>query len=146
MLFTGAFLVMGLAGSLPVLLAGAMLYGLGEGICIPTLQDVVTRCGPLAAGAARWWRCGSAPPAPRQTVGPLAAGAVYGATSTGATFVFGSGLAGAILVGQLVGRFGTDPDRLNHSRTGELWTVAVGNAPRFAWGGAVASGGWPCCR
>ena len=108
-LFTVAFLVMGVAGSLPVLLLGAMIYGLGEGICIPTLQDVVTGTAPAAqrgAVVAIWVGAARA----GQTIGPLAAGAVYGATSTGATFVVGSGLAGCILVAQVVGRFGSDLD------------------------------------
>ena len=104
-LFTAAFLVMGLAGSLPVLVAGAMLYGFGEGICIPTLQDVVAGAAPgdqRGAVVAVWVGAARA----GQTVGPLTAGVVYGATSTGATFVFGSGLALAILVAQSIGRFG----------------------------------------
>jgi ACDE family multidrug resistance protein len=108
-LFTVAFLVMGMAGSLPVLLLGAMIYGLGEGICIPTLQDVVTGTAPAAqrgAVVAIWVGAARA----GQTIGPLAAGAVYGATSTGATFVVGSGLAGCILVAQVVGRFGEELD------------------------------------
>src|SRR3546814_4723319 len=41
-LFTIAFLLVGVAGTLPLLLAGTMLYGAGEGMFIPTLQDVVT--------------------------------------------------------------------------------------------------------
>ena len=108
-LFTMAFLVMGVAGSLPVLLLGAMIYGLGEGICIPTLQDVVTGTAPAAqrgAVVAIWVGAARA----GQTIGPLAAGAVYGATSTGATFVVGGGLAGCILVAQVVGRFGAELD------------------------------------
>lgn len=108
-LFTVAFLVMGVAGSLPLLLLGAMVYGLGEGICIPTLQDVVTGTAPPAqrgAVVAIWVGAARA----GQTVGPLAAGAMYGATSTGATFVVGSALAGTILVAQVVGRFGAALD------------------------------------
>ena len=106
-LFTVAFVVMGLAGSLPILLAGALLYGAGEGMCIPTLQDVVTGTAPPSqrgAVVAVWVGAARA----GQTVGPLAAGAVYGAVGTGTTFVLGGALAAVILVTEVVGRFGAD--------------------------------------
>lgn len=108
-LFTVAFLVMGVATTLPVLVAGAMLYGFGEGVCIPTLQDVVAGAAPAeqrGAVVAVWVGAARA----GQTVGPLTAGVVYGATSTSATFLFGSGLAAAILVAQGVARFGATPE------------------------------------
>ena len=106
-LFTVAFVVMGLAGSLPVLLAGALVYGAGEGICIPTLQDVVTGAAPPSqrgAVVAVWVGAARA----GQTAGPLAASAVYGAVGTGSTFVIGGALAAVILGAERVGRFGAD--------------------------------------
>jgi ACDE family multidrug resistance protein len=106
-LFTVAFVVMGVAGSLPVLLAGALVYGAGEGICIPTLQDVVTGAAPPSqrgAVVAVWVGAARA----GQTAGPLAASAVYGAVGTGTTFVLGGALAAVILGAELAGRFGAD--------------------------------------
>lgn len=108
-LFTVAFVAIGTAPTLPLLLAGAMLYGLGEGVFIPTLQDVVAGAStPAQRGAvvAVWVGAARA----GQTVGPLAASGVYGAVGTGRTFVLGGALA-AVLVGiEAVGRFGAEVD------------------------------------
>lgn len=106
-LFSVAFVVMGLAAALPVLFAAALLYGLGEGVFIPTLQDVVAGASaPEQRGAvvAVWVGAARA----GQTVGPLLAAALYGATSTGATFVIGGVIAAGLVVYELVGRFGAD--------------------------------------
>ena len=106
-LFTIAFVVMGLAAALPVLFAAALLYGLGEGVFIPTLQDVVAGASaPEQRGAvvAVWVGAARA----GQTVGPLLAAALYGATSTGTTFVIGGVIAAGLVVYELVGRFGAD--------------------------------------
>ena len=106
-LFTVAFVVMGLADSLPILLVGALLYGIGEGVCIPTLQDIVSAAAPASqrgAVVALW--VGSARAG--QTVGPLAASGVYSAVGTGTTFVIGGGVAAFILLVQALGRFGAD--------------------------------------
>jgi len=109
-LFTVAFVVIGTAPTLPVLLAGAMLYGLGEGVFIPTLQDVVTGTSPaeqrgavvaVFVGAAR----------AGQTFGPLTASGVLGAVGTGPTFVLGGGLAAGLVVFERLGRFGDEPRR-----------------------------------
>lgn len=106
-LFTVAFAVIGSAPTLPLLVAGAMLYGLGEGVFIPTLQDVVAGASTAAqrgAVVAVW--VGSARAG--QTVGPLLASATYGAVGTGATFVLGGALAATLVVTELVGRFGAE--------------------------------------
>src|SRR5688572_13509754 len=106
-LFTLAFVVIGVAPVLPILLVGTMLYGFGEGVFIPTLQDVVASASsPEQRGAvvAVWVGAARA----GQTVGPLAVGALYGATSTGTTFVIGGALAATLVVYELIGRFG-DP-------------------------------------
>jgi MFS family permease len=108
-LFTLAFVVIGVAPTLPVLVGGAMLYGLGEGVFIPTLQDVVAGASaPEQRGAvvAVWVGAARA----GQTVGPLLASATYGAAGTGATFVLGGALAAVLVVYELIGRFG-DPRR-----------------------------------
>jgi MFS family permease len=107
LLFTVAFVAIGLAPALPLLVAGAMLYGLGEGVFIPTLQDVVAGAStPEQRGAvvAVWVGAARA----GQTMGPLAVGALYGATSTATTFVVGGALAATLVVYELVGRFGAD--------------------------------------
>ena len=106
-LFTVAFVVMGLAPSLPILLTGALVYGAGEGICIPTLQDVVSGAAPASqrgAVVAVWVGAARA----GQTVGPLAASGLYGAIGTGSTFVAGGALAAVILATETIGRFGDD--------------------------------------
>jgi ACDE family multidrug resistance protein len=104
-LFTIAFVIIGTAGSLVILVGGAMLYGLGEGIFIPTLQDIVAGAAPASqrgAVVALWVGAARA----GQTVGPLAAAGVYGAVGTHATFVVGGALAATLVVAESVGRFG----------------------------------------
>ncbi|MEO7572625.1 MAG: MFS transporter [Acidimicrobiales bacterium] len=106
-LFTVAFAVIGTAPTLPLLLAGAMLYGLGEGVFIPTLQDVVAGASTAAqrgAVVAVWVGAARA----GQTIGPLLASATYGAVGTGRTFVLGGALAAGLVVTEMVGRFGAD--------------------------------------
>jgi ACDE family multidrug resistance protein len=106
-MFTLAFVVIGVAPVLPILLVGTMLYGFGEGVFIPTLQDVVASASsPEQRGAvvAVWVGAARA----GQTVGPLAVGALYGATSTGTTFVIGGALAATLVVYELIGRFGAE--------------------------------------
>jgi MFS transporter, ACDE family, multidrug resistance protein len=109
-LFVVAFTGIGLAGTLPLLVAGAMVYGLGEGLFIPTLQDVVTGAAPpeqRGAIVAVWVGAARA----GQTVGPLGAAAVYASVGTGPTFLVGAGLAAVIVVVELIGRFGTEHPR-----------------------------------
>ena len=106
-LFTVAFVLIGLAPSLPVLVAGTVLYGLGEGAFIPTLQDVVAGAAPdsqRGAVVAVWVGAARA----GQTVGPLAVGGLAGTLGTSRTFVVGGGLAAAIVVAEVLGRFGDD--------------------------------------
>ena len=86
----GGFAVLALAPSLPVLMLGPVLYGFGEGLMIPTLQDAVTSAAPASSRGAivatfvGVSRLG-------QTVGPVAAAA--GVVAFGSEPVF---LAGAI--------------------------------------------------
>lgn len=104
-LFTVAFAAIGVAPTLPLLLAGAMLYGLGEGVFIPTLQDVVAEAStPAQRGAvvAVWVGAARA----GQTVGPVLASITYGLVGTGTTFVLGGVLAACLVVIEAVGRFG----------------------------------------
>lgn len=98
------FLVIGFAaiaaaGSLPVLAAGALVYGFGEGLVIPTLQDTVAGSAPTRArgsvvavfvGVAR----------AGQTAGPVGAGALSDAIGTQGALAGGAGLAAALAIGQ----------------------------------------------
>ncbi len=106
-LFTVAFVVIGASHTLPVLVGGALLYGVGEGLFIPTLQDVVSGAAPASqrgAVVALWVGAARA----GQTVGPLAVAGIYGAVGTGTTFVLGGALASTLIVAEVVGRFGDD--------------------------------------
>ena len=99
-LFVVGFCAIGTAPSIWVLIGGAVLYGLGEGTAIPTVQDVVAGAAPTesrGAVVALW--VGSARAG--QTVGPLMAGAGIATVGTGATFVAGGLVAAGLLVAQL---------------------------------------------
>lgn len=103
--FTVAFVMIGVAPSLLVLLLGGLFYGLGEGLSIPTYQDFVAGAAPPAsrgAVVAVWVGAARA----GQVAGPLAAGAALATMVPGAVFVVGGVLAGVTLVAQLR----TDPD------------------------------------
>jgi ACDE family multidrug resistance protein len=105
-LFAVGFLLIGSADTLPVLVVGALVYGLGEGIFIPVLQDlVVSSAAAEARGAVNALWVGAARAG--QTVGPLLAGVTYEATTTGTTFVLGGALAAVLLAGQSVARLGS---------------------------------------
>jgi MFS family permease len=100
-LFVIAFVTIGLASSLIVVFMGALVYGLGEGTSIPTVQDVVAGSAPEAsrgAVVAAWVGAARA----GQTAGPLIAGPVMESIGPGPTFVAGGALAAVLLVGQLV--------------------------------------------
>jgi MFS family permease len=104
--FAVSALTIGLAPSLIVLLLGALVYGLGEGAAIPTVQDLVAGSAPSAsrgAVVAAW--VGSARLG--QTIGPLLAGAAVTLVGTGGTFVAGAALALALVAAQLVVRIDT---------------------------------------
>jgi MFS transporter, ACDE family, multidrug resistance protein len=102
-LFVAGFLTIGLAPALVLLLFGAAIYGLGEGLAIPTVQDIVAGAAPessRAAVVAAWVGAARA----GQTVGPLLAGLSLGLLGPGETFVVGAGVAGALVVAQFVVR------------------------------------------
>jgi MFS family permease len=109
-LFTVAFVAMGLAPSLSLLVAGALLYGLGEGVFIPTLQDVVAGASSAdqrGAVVAVWVGAARA----GQTMGPLVVAAAYGAVGIPTTFVLGGVLAAGLVVMEAIGRFGAAEGR-----------------------------------
>lgn len=106
-LFALAFLVIGPAPSLPVLALGAVLYGTGEGLLIPSLQDAVAESAPerqRGAVIALWVgfvRLG-------QSAGPALAGALV--QPLGVARLFAAGAAVAIASAAVLG--------LARSRTG----------------------------
>lgn len=101
--FTVSAFVIGVAPSLVLLLLGGLVYGLGEGVSIPTLQDLVAGAAPVAsrgAVVAAW--VGAARLG--QTTGPLLAGLAMSSLGQGGTFVAGGAIAACMVVAQLVVR------------------------------------------
>jgi MFS family permease len=99
--FAVAFVTIGLAGSLVVLVGAAFLYGAGEGAMIPSLQDVVVGESPTESRGAVLAVFVSGARA-GQTVGPLLAGIGIGVIGAAATFVVGGAVAAALAVLLLV--------------------------------------------
>ena len=94
-------LIMGVAGSLPVLLIAPVVYGVGEGLMIPTLQDVVAGApaassrGSVVAVYVGVTRAG-------QTAGPVMAGVGLESSTPRILFLVGAALAGVLAAGQQV--------------------------------------------
>jgi len=98
-MFVVAFTIIGAVPVLSVTVAAIVLYGLGEGITIPGMQDLVAGAAPgesRGAVVAVWVGAARA----GQTVGPLLAGAGLTAFGAQATFWAGAGIAAAMFVGQ----------------------------------------------
>lgn len=103
--FVIGFVTIGLTDTLALVFVGSLLYGLGEGSSIPTVQDVVAGASPEAsrgAVVAAWVGAARA----GQTIGPLLAGLSVGALGPSATFVAGGAVALMLLVVQVVVRAG----------------------------------------
>ncbi len=86
LLFSVAFVLIGLAGALAVVVLGAIVYGLGEGLSLATLQDLVAGAAPdetRGAVVAVWVAAVRA----GQAVGPLIAAAGLAWVGAGASFV-----------------------------------------------------------
>ena len=90
--FAAGFALIGASTSVALVVIGCMVYGVGEGALIPTLQDQAVELSPpehrgavvaVYVGAARLG----------QTVGPLGAAALFGATSTFVSLEVGALLA-----------------------------------------------------
>jgi MFS family permease len=107
---TVALAIVAQAPVLAVIVIGALLYGFGEGVTIPSLQAIVA---------------GSAPPSSRgsvvavwvggvragQTAGPLLAGVALGHLGSSGTFWAGAGLAAFLLAAQMFsGQPSSGPD------------------------------------
>jgi MFS family permease len=96
-LFGAGFALIGLAGAVALVLVGAALYGLGEGMSIPTLQDLVAGEAPdesRGAVVAVWVSAVRA----GQAVGPLVAGACLASIGGGTTFVLAAAVVGIAAV------------------------------------------------
>lgn len=94
--FVVSFAAIASAPTLGLLLAGCLVYGLGEGVLIPRLQDAAAEEAPperRGAMIAAWVSAARA----GQTVGPLGAAGTMAAVGTGATFGVGAGVAAAVL-------------------------------------------------
>jgi MFS transporter, ACDE family, multidrug resistance protein len=101
-LFAVAFVAMGLAPAPGLLVGAALLYGLGEGAAIPTLQDLIASSAPASSrGAVMATFVGVVRAG--QATGPLLAGGLIALVGTGSTFVLGAGLALALLAAQAAG-------------------------------------------
>jgi MFS family permease len=102
LLFAVSFAAMGFAPTVGGLVVGALVYGLGEGAAIPTLQDLIAASAPASSrGAVMATFVGVVRAG--QATGPLVAGVLIGAVGTGATFALGGVLALALFVVQAVG-------------------------------------------
>ena len=101
-MFVAAFLALGTTATLAILIVAVIVYGIGEGAIIPALQDTTVTVAPAAyrGGVLAVWvgfvRLG-------QTVGPLLAAALTGATSTSTTMVVGAGVAMMIVALKVFG-------------------------------------------
>lgn len=100
-----AFAGIAAAGAVGFIVLASIVYGAGEGIFIPSLQDAVAEAAPpdrrgavfaVWVGAARLG----------QSIGPLLAGLALTATSTAGVFGLGAGLAVLLLAAQVVGPIG----------------------------------------
>jgi MFS transporter, ACDE family, multidrug resistance protein len=104
-LFAAAYPVVGLAGSLVLIVVAGVVYGLGEGMVLPTLTDVVAESAPDASRGAVLSLQVSAIRA-GQSAGPLIAGAGIAVVGTGGTFLAGGVLAAAVVGVTLAVRLG----------------------------------------
>ncbi len=97
-----AALGIGLAPTIAVVVAFLIMYGLGDGLTISTLQDATASAAPdgqrasMMAGFVSATRLG-------QTLGPLAAAAVFTATSTTTATMAGAALFALVTIGFLFG-------------------------------------------
>ena len=100
-----AFGLVAATGPIVVLVVASILYGLGEGVFLPSLQDAVAEAAPperrgaviaVWVGAARLG----------QTIGPLLASLALTATDPGGVFAIGAGLCVVLLALQVLGPIG----------------------------------------
>jgi ACDE family multidrug resistance protein len=98
----------GLAPAIPLVVAAAIIYGLGEGASVSVLQVVAVSAAPdeqRASVMAIWVSAARI----GQTTGPLAAAAVFAATSTTTAMVLGAAVFAAAAVMFMIGPLETTP-------------------------------------
>lgn len=96
-IFVVTFLLLGAAGTLVLVVTAALLYGGGEGMFVPTLQEVTVSNTPdehRAAALAAWTSASRF----GQTAGPLIAGGLLKVVSTSVVLGLGSVLGIAIVI------------------------------------------------
>jgi MFS family permease len=92
LLLAAGLAILGVAPTLPLLLLGPLVYGFGEGLLIPTLQDAVASAPPASSRGAvvatfvGVTRLG-------QTVGPIAFAAALSRSDSGPVFLAGAAIA-----------------------------------------------------
>lgn len=106
-LFAVSYPVVGLAPTLVLVLLAGVVYGLGEGMVLPTLTDVVAESAPDSnRGAVLSLQVGAIRSG--QSVGPIVAGLGISAVGTAGAFVIGGALAAAVATVTAVARLGRD--------------------------------------
>ena len=100
-LFAIAFPIVGLAGTLLLLVPAGMVFGLGEGMILPTLTDIVAGSAPESSRGAVLSLQVSAIRS-GQSVGPLVAGAALAGIGTASTFLLGAVLAAAVVAAAVI--------------------------------------------
>jgi predicted MFS family arabinose efflux permease len=119
--FAAGFGLIGASGSVALIVIGCVVYGVGEGALIPTLQArAVELSPPQHRGAVVAVYVGAARAG--QTIGPLGAAALFGATTTFVTLEVGAVLALALAV-----MFALGPTDL---RRGDLHSASHDRADR----------------
>lgn len=84
------------SSSLPLIIVGIIVFGLGEGGTVPSIQDLAAGASDSNRGATVAVQVSAARTG--QTIGPLAVSAAYGAVGPGVTFAAGAVLAIAVLL------------------------------------------------
>ncbi len=101
-LISVAAFAIGVAPTIVLIVAASIIYGLGDGLAIPSLQDVTASSAPegqrasVMAGFVSATRLG-------QTVGPVGASAIFAATSTSTAMIIGAAIFAAVAIGFVIG-------------------------------------------
>ncbi len=101
-LISVAAFAIGIAPTIVLIVIASIIYGLGDGLAIPSLQDVTASAAPdgqrasVMAGFVSATRLG-------QTIGPIGASAIFAATSTSTAMIIGAAVFAVVSVGFVVG-------------------------------------------
>ncbi len=97
-----AALAIGTAPLVVWLIPALIIYGLGDGLAIPSLQDVAISATPTAqrgAIMAAWVAAGRF----GQAIGPVGAAAIFAATSTSTALLVGAAIFAVVAIFMVVG-------------------------------------------